>query len=85
MGYNVWAGTYGNRIDKLGKMVCSQFYTKVLQITRLFLILKILGEKDEGQYSKENSPLERNWSLYNQTYTWYYQSKIPQKWKREEF
>ena len=33
MGYNIWVGTYGNRIDKLGKMVWSQYSTKVLQIT----------------------------------------------------
>ena len=35
MGYNIWLATYGNRIDKLGKMVWSQFSTKVLQITIL--------------------------------------------------
>ena len=35
MSYNIWVGTYGNRIDKLGKMVWPQFTTKVLQITIL--------------------------------------------------
>ena len=33
MGYEIWVGTYGNRIDKLEKMEWSQFSTKVLQIT----------------------------------------------------
>ena len=31
----MWVGTYGNKIDKLGKMVWSQFSTKVLRITVL--------------------------------------------------
>ena len=35
MGYNIWVGACGNRIDKLGKMEWSQFSTKVLQITIL--------------------------------------------------
>ena len=35
MGYNISVGTYGNRIDKIGEMVWSQFSTKVLQITIL--------------------------------------------------
>ena len=35
MGYNIWVGSYGNRIDILGKMVWSLFSTKVLQITIL--------------------------------------------------
>ena len=30
-----WHGTYGNRIDKLGKMIWPQFSTKILQITFL--------------------------------------------------
>ena len=64
-------------------MVWSQFSTKVLQIT-------ILDIDDwdwirVNQYSKENSFLEQNSSLQNQIYTWYYQSKIPQKGKGEEF
>ena len=64
-------------------MVWSQFSTKVLQITNLDI-----GDWDRirvNQYSKENSSLEQNSSLHNQIYTWYYQSKIPQKGKGEEF
>ena len=33
--YSLWAGAYGNRIDKLGKMIRSQLTTKVLQTTFL--------------------------------------------------
>ena len=32
---SLWVGTYGNRIDELGKMIWSQFSTKVLTITML--------------------------------------------------
>ena len=35
MGYNLWVSKHANRIDKLGKMVWSQFSTKSLQITIL--------------------------------------------------
>ena len=35
MSYNIWVEIYENRIDKLGKMVWSQFSTEVLQITIL--------------------------------------------------
>ena len=35
MGYNLWVSKHANRIDKLGKMVWSQFSTKLLQITIL--------------------------------------------------
>ena len=35
MSYNVLVRTYGNRIDKLEKMIWSQFSTKVLQIAIL--------------------------------------------------
>ena len=39
MGYNIWIGKYGNRTDKLGKMVCYcpnfPLTTKILQITIL--------------------------------------------------
>ena len=35
MGYNIWVETYGNTIVKLGKMIWSQFPTKVLQRTIL--------------------------------------------------
>ena len=31
----IWVGTSGNRIDKLGEIVWSQFSVKVLQITIL--------------------------------------------------
>ena len=74
-------GTYGNRIDKLGKMVWSQFSTKVLQV--------IILDTDDcdrirfNQYSKENSSSEQKSSLHDQIYTWYYQSKIPQKGKEK--
>ena len=66
MNYNTWVGTYGNRIDKLRKMVWSQFSTEMLQIT-------ILGIDDwdrirVNQYSKENSSLEQNSFLHNQIY-----------------
>ena len=59
-------GTYGTRIDKLGKMIWSQFSTKVLQVT-------ILDIDDwywirVNQYSKEKSSLEQNSSLHNQIY-----------------
>ena len=37
------------------------------------------------QRSNKNSSLEQNSSLHNQIYTLYYQSKIPQKGKGEEF
>ena len=83
MGYNIWVGTYGNRIDKLGKLVWSQLSIKVLQITTLDI-----DDWDRirvNQYSKENSFLEQNSSLHNQIYTWYCQSKIPQKGKGKEF
>ena len=81
MGYNIWVGTY--RIDKLGKMVWSQFSAKVLQIT--ILDINDWDRISINKYSKENSSLEQNSSLHNQIYTWYYQSKIPQKGKGEEF
>ena len=35
MSYNVLVRSYGNRIDKLEKMIWSQFSTKVLQIAIL--------------------------------------------------
>ena len=35
MSYKVLVRTYGNRIDKLEKMIWSQFSTKVLQIAIL--------------------------------------------------
>ena len=65
-------GTYHeNKIDKLGKMIWPQFSTKVLKIW--------LGE-DKCHYTqkKEN---ETN----DQSNKWYYQSKILQKGKVEEF
>ena len=40
-------------------MIWFQFSTKVLEIT-------ILDIKDKCQYSKENSPLEKNLYLHNQ-------------------
>ena len=83
MGYNIWVGTYGNRVNKLGKMEWSQFSSKVLQIT--ILDIDDWDRIRVNQYSKENSSLEQNSSLHNQIYTWYYQSKIPQKGKGEEF
>ena len=67
MSYNIWVGTYGNRIDKLGKMVWSQFSTKVLQV--------IILDTDDwdrirfNQYSKGNSSSEQKSSLHNQIYT----------------
>ena len=67
MIYNIWVGTYGNRIDKLGKMVWSQFSTKVLQIT--VLDIDDWDRIRVNQYSKENSSLEQNSSLNNQIYT----------------
>ena len=35
MSYNILVRTYGNRIDKLEKMIWFQFSTKVLQIAIL--------------------------------------------------
>ena len=67
MGYNIWVGTYGNRIDRLGKMVWSQFSTKVLQIT--VLDIDDWDRIRVNQYSKGNSSLEQNSSLHNQIYT----------------
>ena len=64
MSYNIWVGTYGNRIDKLRKMVWSQFSTEMLQIT----ILDIDDRIRVNQYSKENSSLEQNSFLHNQMY-----------------
>ena len=64
-------------------MVWSQFSTKVLQIT--VLDIDDWDRIRVNQYSKGNSSLEQNSSLHNQIYTWYYQSKIPQKGKGEEF
>ena len=64
-------------------MVWSQFSIKVLQIT--ILDIDDWDRIRVNQYSKENSSLEQNSSLHNQIYTWYYQSKIPQKGKGEEF
>ena len=69
--------------DKLGKMVLSQFSSKVLQIT--ILDIDDWDGIKVNQYSKENSSLEHNSSLHNQIYTWHYQSKIPQKGKGGEF
>ena len=66
MGYNMWVGTYGTRIDKL-KMAWPQFSTKVLQIT--ILNIDDWDRLRVNQYSKENSSLEQNSSLYNQIYT----------------
>ena len=63
-------------------MVWSQFSTKVLQIT--ILDIDDWDRIKVNQYSKGNSSLEQNSSLHNQIYTWYYQSKIPQKRKEEE-
>ena len=57
--------------------------TKVLQIT--ILDIDDWDRIRVNQYSKENSSLEQNSSLHNQIYTWYYQFKIPQKGKGEEF
>ena len=51
MGYNIWVGTYGNRIDKL-TMVWPQFSTKVLQIT--ILNIDDWDRLRVNQYSKEN-------------------------------
>ena len=48
--------TYGNRIDKLGKMLWSQFSTKVLQIT--ILDIDDWNWIRVSQYSKENPSLE---------------------------
>ena len=76
-------GTYGNKIDKIGRMVWSKVSTEVLQIT-----IPDIYDWDRirvNQYSKENPALEQNSSLHNQIYTWHYQSKKPQKGKREEF
>ena len=67
MGYNIWVGTYGNRIDRLGKMVWYQFSTKVLQIT--VLDIDDWDRIRVNQYSKGNSFLEQNSSLHNQIYT----------------
>ena len=67
MGYNIWVGPYGNRIDKLGKMAWSQFSTKVLQIT--ILDIDDWDRIRVNQYSKENPSLEQNSSLHNQIYT----------------
>ena len=64
MIYNIWVGTYGNRIDKLGKMVWSQFSTKVLQKT--VLDINDWDKIRVSQYSKENPSLEQNSSLHNQ-------------------
>ena len=57
-------GAYRNRIDKLGKMVWSQFSTKVLQIT--VLDINDWDKIRVNQYSKENPSLEQNSSLHNQ-------------------
>ena len=35
MGYNIWVVNYGNRTDKLGKMVWSEFSAKALHKTIL--------------------------------------------------
>ena len=35
MGYNIWVGSYGKKIDKLRKMVWSQFSNILLKITIL--------------------------------------------------
>ena len=67
MGHNIWVGTYGNRIDKLGKMLWSQFSTKVLQIT--ILDIDDWDKIRVDQYSKENLSLEQNSSLHNQIST----------------
>ena len=67
MGYNIWVGTYGNRIDKLRKLVWSQLSIKVLQITTLDI--DDWDRISVNQYSKENSFLEQNSSLHNQIYT----------------
>lgn len=32
IGYKIWVGTYSNRINKLGKMIWSQFLIKILGI-----------------------------------------------------
>ena len=65
MGYKMWVRTYGNRIDKLEKMVWPHSWYWWLG-------------SDEGQYLSENSSLEQDSSLHNQIYTWYYQSRISQ-------
>ena len=67
MGHIIWVGTYGNRIDKLGKMLWSQFSTKVLQIT--ILDIDNWDKIRVDQYSKENLSLEQNSSLHNQIST----------------
>ena len=46
---------FGKKIVKLGKMVWSQFSTKVLQITTLDIDD---WNNNKDQYSKENSSLE---------------------------
>ena len=75
--------TYGNRIDKLEKIVWWKFSTKVLQIT--ILDINDWDGIRVNQNSKENSSLKQNSFLHNQIYTWYYQSKIAQKGQEEEF
>ena len=49
------------RVEKLGKVIWSQFFTKVLQMT----ILVINWNKNKCQYSKENSSLEQRTYLHN--------------------
>ena len=73
--------TYGNRIDKVGNMIWSQFSTKVLQIN--LLDIDDWDRIRVKQYSKENLSWEQNSSLYNQIYTWYYQSKIYNSKRKE--
>ena len=71
MGYNLWMGTYGNRIGKLGKIVWSQFSNKVLQIT-------ILNIDDWDR-------IRFNQSIFKRKFIFRAEFKIPQKGKGEEF
>ena len=64
MDYNIWIGTHGNGINKLGKMVWSEFSTKVLQIA--LLDIDDWDRIKVNQYLKGNSSLEQNSSLHNQ-------------------
>ena len=48
IGYKIWVGTYSNRINKLGKMIWSQFSTEVFQVT-LYLWYWWLGRIFKGK------------------------------------
>ena len=77
-------GTYGNRIDKLGKMIWSQFSTKVLQITILHINdwdrISVNSQKKTFACRKS---LKQNLYLDNQIHM--VSIKIPQKRSKEKF